>query len=427
METRIWSNGTRHVVDYGEHLAAWDDRALVYFYSGSSDSRRAELWDELCGPPGDDAFSAMIHVGGATVLQIEQDRARIVFRGEQTSIPGRIYGRPTRSQWLMQTGEELVIWDTRTRPFAPIGSMAMPDAITPSGMAWLVRRGAIVERIQAGTPKPLVVFTEPDERTYEGWVDVHGLHVEHAAWSGRPGAFEVSVALVHRGSDLPGLYLRILGSAHVDRVTLGQTTQTVSGGIAAFPHAGLVDGGPETLTLRGTALATSEIVIELTARRYEPLDIERAPERAPAIVEVDLTRFRIALTVESDAMRAVRGEVWLDLDPAWVAELERLGVLDVTGKAPDLKRWVRRALSRCRVDSVSDDPDGVLAEWLRISERDRAATGVLVPAYKFASAEHWILSAAEAAQIRRALGVGHPLGAFADGEFTVQSASSPLS
>ena len=83
-------------------------------------------------------------------------------------------------------------------------------------------------------------------------------------------------------------------------------------------------------------------------------------------------------------------------------------------------------MARCRVKTADEDRDAVLAEWRRMTERDREATGVKMPAYKLSSGLHWVVIPAEIKRIVKVLGADHPFAKFAaKGPFEVQG-TDPL-
>lgn len=229
-------------------------------------------------------------------------------------------------------------------------------------------------------------------------------HVQPLAWEGSPGPFEVRTSITNVGESLVGMQLRVTAPPTVRPTTIvvGDEPATVLEGRARFSSVPLPNGRPVRLVVQG--MATGPGVVGLRAVR---------PRVAVAHAEDVLGDLTLEVVVRS-GLRAARDGKVLALQPVWTAELGRRGQLDADTPEPDLTRWLRRALSRCRVPDVASDPEGVRDEWLRMSARDRAAapTG-RVPAYKLASGRHWSITAPEAARIAEALGPDHPLGAFA--------------
>jgi len=137
-------------------------------------------------------------------------------------------------------------------------------------------------------------------------------------------------------------------------------------------------------------------------------------------IRQEIGTFEVEVDVRGGPV-AVRGDIRLRIDPEWTAELGKDGALDASKPAPDLSRWVQRALTRCRVQRADEAPEAVLKQWLRMTEKDRAAFELKIPVYKLSTGLHWIVGVDEAKRIARTLGPDHPFGAFAgEGPFEVQ-------
>ncbi len=269
------------------------------------------------------------------------------------------------------------------------------------------REGVWVERVKMGPPTGDPTKQAGHPRLAE---------VETAHWEGKPGDFEVRVHLRNIGKHRAGMHLDVShpDTVRITALVLGGQRATLDDGRATFAHVGLRHQTPVPLTIRGRA--TGPGIVGLRAC----WDVD---PRNPA---KELGKFTIEVVVRS-SLHAVRGTERIDLDSTWTAELMRRSVLDVERPEPDLTRWLARALSRLRVQAVADDPEGVLAAWRRMSERDRkASAGRKVPAYKLASGRHWVITDPEAKAIRSALGADHPFGRFAAGGAFEVCGTDPL-
>ncbi|MCB9679481.1 MAG: hypothetical protein H6737_30530 [Alphaproteobacteria bacterium] len=349
--------------------------------------------------------------------------------GAPTALPGRLFGPPTRRGVLLQIGESVVRCTVESMPdtFAHTreGTVETGDviAVAMAAESWLLHRGDAVEILRSGGASQWLA--PPTEATWEAWPPDPRVVAEGPLEATvPPGPFTAGTRIRSIGRKLAGLVLKAgdLGDVRITAAHLhGVEARPDANGEIRFPHAPLSAGRPLALAVEGTVVASAEASIPLFVATYEPIAVETTgPVAAPRRHTAEVGALHLVVTVEDAGLVLVRGDTRLALHPDWVAALREAGALDLDATPPDLDRWVRRALARCRVQAVSDDPQGVLAEWLRMTERDREASGPKLPAYKLATGKHWVVTAPEAATIRAALGADHPLGAFATGPLVVE-------
>ncbi len=236
-----------------------------------------------------------------------------------------------------------------------------------------------------------------------------------ATWTGPPGPFELKTVLRNGGGALVGLQLSAQSSSGVvlESATIGGVSMDLEQGRARFASLSWSPMATHTLTLRGQASGPGAVTLALSwlraTTRFEQFT---ATETQTEAVPVGTLQLRVSVQA---TLCAVRDGEHLDWDPAWSARLAQAGVLDTRRPKPELERWTRRALRRCRVDRVEQAPEAVHQAWLGFSAKERGAHDGRVPAYKLQSPEHWILSAEEAAQIASAFPQEHPLRCFCAG------------
>ena len=313
-----------------------------------------------------------------------------------------------------------------------------PRREQPVGEAVLLERRRFVHHGDAvmvsGVTGQQVWIAEPTDADYEGWDAVAAsLVVRPVSWSGPAGEWTVQARLWNAGADRTGVTLSIAPNPLVtlDRgVFDGVEARTARAeGTLSFAGVSLERNRPVTLVLSGRAVGSSALRLRASSRRHQIVAGTRPDITRTEVDEVVLGEIVVQIGVEAAKLRLVRGEQAVGLDGAWVAALSTAGALDAEARPPDLGRWLVRALARCRVSAPEQDPDAVLAEWSRMSERDRSATGGgKIPAYKLASGQGWVVSGAELARIGAALGPEHPLSQFAaGGPFEVVGDTPPYS
>ncbi|NCG20802.1 MAG: hypothetical protein GWP91_17480 [Rhodobacterales bacterium] len=235
-------------------------------------------------------------------------------------------------------------------------------------------------------------------------------------WSGPPGPFKAKGTLRNIGETKVGanFHVRRSQTVQITHIQFGDERATVRDGIANFARTAMRYEHPVPVILEGRASSPGEVLVIVGS-------LTRYKTKKP----LEIGRLMLEVEVEGGLV-AVRGDERLSILPEWTSKLGRGGALDGSATAPDLTRWLHRAMARCRVNTADEDREGVLSEWLRMTERDRIATGEKLPAYKLSSGLHWIVIPAEAKRIVKVLGADHPFGAFAaKGQFEIQG-TDPL-
>ena len=239
-------------------------------------------------------------------------------------------------------------------------------------------------------------------------------------WSGPPGPFKAKGTIRNIGENKVGanFHVRRSQTVQITHIQFGEERATVREGIANFARTAMGYEHPVPVILEGRASSPGEVLVIVGA-------LTRYKTKKP----LEIGRLMLEVEVEGGLV-VVRGDERLSILPEWTAKLGRGGALDGSATAPDLTRWLHRAMARCRVNSADEDREGVLTEWLRLTERDRIATGEKLPAYKLSSGLHWIVIPAEAKRITRVLGADHPdtldsAHGLGEGQFEVQG-TDPL-
>ena len=245
-----------------------------------------------------------------------------------------------------------------------------------------------------------------------------------AQWSGDAGRFATSLRLEvfepYRFRGNLRLVFDAPAGVTIESASLDGTDGVLDEDIARWRTTSLGRGQVGTVRIAGRTAASARVEVRVVTQsldKFPGLDWPTAENPH----HIELGRCILDLTVDGGGLTLVRGEDRLAFESRWLADLERVGLLDRDTRAPDLDRWVNRALRRSRVETVADAPEAVLAEWLRMFEEaptTESARGV--PLFKLERGRYWVVTDAEAARIRDRLPSTNPLAVFATGAFTVE-------
>ncbi len=300
-------------------------------------------------------------------------------------------------------------------------SFDMEPAATSSacvGNVWVVcngQRAAVLKRVD-GAWQTAFELKRPDGDPYDLAGRTRLAPAKTFRWSGPPGPFRAEGTIRNIGENRVGanFHVRRSNTMQITHIQFGDERATVRDGIANFARTAMKYEHAVPVVIEGRASSPDAMIVMVAA-------LPKYRAKKP----VELGRITVEVEVEGGLV-AVRGDERLSILPEWTAALGRGGALDGSIDAPDLSRWLHRAMARCRVSKAEEDREGVLAEWRRMTERDRQATSVKMPAYKLSSGLHWMVIPAETKRIVKVLGTDHPLGAFAaKGPFEVQG-TDPL-
>lgn len=353
------------------------------------------------------------------------DDGRVVGR-QLTSGPPAVFFELQRRTWAFASpglsGDAVLCEltpDGQRHPGRPVPD-ACEDAHARGDTVYWVSRGrlgVLARRDDAWVEQPDLLVPRGDLERFNPAPELRGPEV---TWEGPAGAFEAQIPLVNVGRDHVGLVVTIEreGSASVTSVGVDSLVVTEDQGTFDLGSLALPSQGTVNLVLCGRVSTASTLRLSFAGRETRHgggFGEDATTER----VAFPMGRARLQLDPAVRELQLLRGSEQLRFDPAWLDLLRRRDALDLERPAPDLQRWLDRALRRCRVSSVDEDPDAVHAMWLRFTERERTEHAGKVPSYKLESPGHWVITPEEARGLRSALPDDHPLAAFARDGFVV--------